>query len=325
MSTGVVIPFFQRTPGILRRALTSVVAQEGNEPIDVVVVDDSSPISATDETSSLATHPRVRISVLRQANAGPAAARNRALDELSSRVDRIAFLDSDDRWSSGHLERARRALAAGHDFYFSDHYQLGQSVSAFDRAARIDITGHPSLPGEPRVHAWHGDMVDQVIRGNVIGTSTVVYSITKLGTVRFDEDFFSAGEDYLFWIACASAGARFCFSTEAEVAYGEGVNIYSRSGWGTPGFFKRVQSEMRYRKKLLTLPLAPSQRSYVQSEVRRLRKEIASDLLHRLLHRLPLSRHDLERQIRLDPQMLVYLPIHMGSIAARRLRGTEGQ
>ena len=43
---GVVIPYFQRMPGLLNRALRSVAAQEGQHPLQVYVVDDTSPVPA---------------------------------------------------------------------------------------------------------------------------------------------------------------------------------------------------------------------------------------------------------------------------------------
>ena len=50
---GVVIPYFQREPGILRRALASVLRQRGVEQVAVVVVDDASPVPASAEVASL--------------------------------------------------------------------------------------------------------------------------------------------------------------------------------------------------------------------------------------------------------------------------------
>ena len=50
---GVVIPYFQRKPGLLNRALHSVAAQDGDHRLRVYVVDDGSPIPAEAELTAV--------------------------------------------------------------------------------------------------------------------------------------------------------------------------------------------------------------------------------------------------------------------------------
>ena len=46
----VVIPYFQRSPGVLRRALASIAAQRDCPlPVHVIVVDDASPVPSGPE------------------------------------------------------------------------------------------------------------------------------------------------------------------------------------------------------------------------------------------------------------------------------------
>jgi glycosyltransferase involved in cell wall biosynthesis len=68
-------------------------------PVEVVVVDDGS----TDQTPEVLQNYGNAIVTVLQDNAGPAAARNRGIQE--SRGDLIAFLDSDDLWLATKLER----------------------------------------------------------------------------------------------------------------------------------------------------------------------------------------------------------------------------
>lgn len=49
----VIIPYYQREPGILRRALASVFAQTFTD-FDVVIIDDQSPYPVDEELKSLA-------------------------------------------------------------------------------------------------------------------------------------------------------------------------------------------------------------------------------------------------------------------------------
>jgi glycosyltransferase involved in cell wall biosynthesis len=84
----------------LREALDSVL-QQTYRHLELIVVDDGS----TDGSAALAASYGDRLRVLRQANAGPAAARNRGLDEM--RGEFAAFLDADDLW---HPEKLARQL-----------------------------------------------------------------------------------------------------------------------------------------------------------------------------------------------------------------------
>ena len=320
MTIAVVIPFYQRKPGLLASALASIFAQQDVEDVRVLVVDDSSPVPAAAEVAALG-RTRFPVEVVLQPNGGPAAARNRGLGALGPEVRLVAFLDSDDVWTERHLAHAVEALGAGHDFYFADLNQPGQTVGGFARAGRIVVDDHPAIGDGGVLHRYAGDMFDQIISGNIIGTSTVVYDFERFRAQRFDEAFYSAGEDYLFWIACARAGARFCFSSEVEARYGYGVNVYAGSGWGTDGYLRRIHNEMRYRKRLLAFDLTPAQRALMDEKIRTLRVEFADDVLHRLSHRKSLPMQQIREQWALDPATLMALPINMGQIVARRIKG----
>lgn len=307
----VVIPYFQRERGVLGRALASVAAQADVElPVHVIVVDDASPVPAGPELQGVDWPPGMQVELLTQANAGPGAARNAGLAKAPEHTRFIAFLDSDDTWSHDHLARAVAALDVGFDFYFADHYQLGQSVGAFQRGGRIDPARHPVLPGpRPGLHAYQGDLFDQVLRGNVVGTSTVVYRRQGLAAERFRVDFTTAGEDYLFWMGLAARGARTAFSSQIEAVYGKGVNVYSGSGWGTPAYFLRVHQEICFRLAVrLLFPLNPAQRAHVAADLARLREAIVRDLLRRLRAREALPPGLLSRHLRADPATLAAAP-----------------
>ena len=143
----VVIPYYQREAGILAKALASIAAQQpAGMPVQVLVVDDASPVPAEPELEALGTF-RNQVHVIRQPNGGPGAARNAGLDHAPAGTRYIAFLDSDDTWSTDHLARATAALGAGYSFYFADHVQLGATVGAFARAGRIQPGQHPQIPG----------------------------------------------------------------------------------------------------------------------------------------------------------------------------------
>lgn len=99
----VVIPTYNQAQW-LSEAVASALAQ-GREDTEVIVVDDGS----TDETPEVLRAFADRALIIRQENAGVSAARNRGLEAGQGRW--IAFLDGDDRWRPGHLDRLARAIA----------------------------------------------------------------------------------------------------------------------------------------------------------------------------------------------------------------------
>ncbi|MEO8657508.1 MAG: glycosyltransferase [Bryobacteraceae bacterium] len=105
----VIIPTYNRATTVIS-AIDSVLAQTYTN-LDVIVIDDGS----TDGTESLLEQRySSRIRVIVQANAGPAAARNRGIDQAEGEL--IAFLDSDDSWLPTKLERQVELLnRAGSD------------------------------------------------------------------------------------------------------------------------------------------------------------------------------------------------------------------
>ena len=310
-SVAVVIPYFQRRPGILARAVASALAQHGCQQALIIVVDDASPLPALSELAALlAAHP-ARIRLIEQANGGPAAARNAALRAVAHGTRYVAFLDSDDQWSPDHLQRALLALEQGMDLYFSDHYQLNQQISAFRRAGRMRPEAHPPLAVAADLHAYHGDMFDQILGGNVIGTSTVVYRHAAWPALRFREDFVNAGEDYLFWLELSRLSQRIVFSSRCECTYGAGVNIFSGAGWGTPGALLRLHYEIKFNKAVPRLfALSALQLRARRRAVSALRRGFVAACLHSALQRQRLAPGLLRRHWQVDPQTFFYaLPL----------------
>ena len=88
----------------LGEAIESVFAQD-YEPIELIVVDDGSTDGTADVARSFA-----RVQLIQQENGGNGAARNRAVESASGEL--YAFLDADDRFTSGKLMLQKAALDA---------------------------------------------------------------------------------------------------------------------------------------------------------------------------------------------------------------------
>ncbi len=86
----IITPTFNRLP-FLKQALESIQAQRFTD-YEHIIVDDGS----TDDTSDFLASLGPRARVIKQANAGPGAARNTALQHATGEY--VAFLDSDDLW-----------------------------------------------------------------------------------------------------------------------------------------------------------------------------------------------------------------------------------
>ncbi|MBI0537968.1 glycosyltransferase family 2 protein [Roseomonas sp. KE2513] len=105
MRVSAVCPVFNTRPEELRAAVESALRQEGAEVHEVILADDASTAPGTLAVLDALAREDGRVIVLRAAvNAGPAAARNLALDRATG--DWIGFLDADDLWPADKLARA---------------------------------------------------------------------------------------------------------------------------------------------------------------------------------------------------------------------------
>jgi hypothetical protein len=102
MQASVVIPYNKAR--YVRRCLESVLAQTLTD-FETTVVDDSST-DGSDRIVESYLAPNIRL--VRQANSGPGAARNRGLVE--ARGEYVAFLDADDEWLPEYLATSIHAL-----------------------------------------------------------------------------------------------------------------------------------------------------------------------------------------------------------------------
>lgn len=85
---------------LLNRCLDSVFSQSVKD-VEVILVDDGSKDNSVDIIRERPEQDRIVL--LRQSNSGPAAARNKGIDHAHGKY--IAFLDADDYWNPGFLEK----------------------------------------------------------------------------------------------------------------------------------------------------------------------------------------------------------------------------
>jgi succinoglycan biosynthesis protein ExoW len=315
----VIIPYFQRNAGILAKALDSISEQTVAAPVQVIVVDDTSPVPPEGEVVASrldASH----VTLIRQANAGPGAARNRGLDAVPHGTGFVAFLDSDDAWLPGHLQNALDALGDELDFYIANYREPDSDRDEFTAQGKLKPSEHSLLPRGQQCYRFDGDMVNQVIVGNVIETSTVVFRHARLGHLRFRSDFRNAFEDHLFWIGAAQASRGFAFSMNIECQYGRGVSIWRATGLGSERLMSLLIDQRRYYAEIDRLHArTPAQKAVVSTKVREVRRSVIAEQLHRLRRRMNLNWGALMRYVRLDPAMCVLAwPIVLRIASGRR-------
>jgi succinoglycan biosynthesis protein ExoW len=317
----IIIPFYQKEKGILKKSLISALSQNNVSNFEIIVIDDSSPIPAEEEYTDFNQDQISKIKTIKQKNQGPAGARNKGLDSISPDTKYIAFLDSDDEWTSEHLSNALTALEFGFDFYFSDLYQLDQSISGFNRAKRIQINDHPKIFADNDVlRHFTGDMQEQIVTGNIIGTPTVVYRYSHYPELRFREDLIRAGEDYIFWLSLMSKpNTRIAFSSAIETKCGKGVNIYSGTQFGTPEYLELVFYETKYRKIIENEFLfSKTAKQKIREKLIEQKINFLRGILHSVRHGKPLNHSLLISYIKLCPEFLLSIPNNLFNILKKK-------
>lgn len=243
-AVAVLIPFYQRQPGILKRALESVVAQSLPPGVTVtcIIVDDGSPVPAEGELPVLRGTPRFKFSVIKQVNGGVSAARNAGLDALPENTAFVACLDSDDHWDPDHLMRALCALADDADFYFANS-EVENEMDWFSNMAGFNHMV------EQRLESGNGDfaflapaeIIPAFLDDCPAHTSSVVYRLAPFRECRFDRALRSAGEDHLFWFDLVRRAKRVAVNPRVTTRRGHGVDLYrSAQSWDSPECMARL-------------------------------------------------------------------------------------
>jgi succinoglycan biosynthesis protein ExoW len=315
----IVIPFFARGPAVLARTVRAALSQHGVPTPLVIVVDDGSPQPAATELAVLEPEEMTHVHLIRQTNGGPPFARNAGLNAVPDDVEWIALLDADDTWAPDHLARAIHALELGYDFYFCDHERLVDGFTHFVHCG-FDPSVHPNLNGDDTLHAFEGDFFTRNLTRTPIGTSTVVYRKSTLGTIRFPT-FPWTWEDLMFWLEIATRTKRIVFDAMVRVEYDPG-GIAGADGWRSAAELRRklwyIQHFTNVRARFR---LTPEQAAIVDHAVRQHTEGFAMAVLGLLKHRILPETRVVWDFIRWHPAVLATFCKVAASQVTQRLLG----
>ncbi len=162
----VIIPTYNRA-SFLERAIESVLSQNYMS-IEILVVDDGSTDNTKERLEALYSgNPQVRY-LRHSVNKGAQAARNTGI--YASKGSLIAFLDSDNEWLPGKMERQVRLFSTGESerlaVVYGGYREMLDDGRHFDR--------YPTLKGniyETTLKQWVCDINTMVVKKSILETS----------------------------------------------------------------------------------------------------------------------------------------------------------
>jgi glycosyltransferase involved in cell wall biosynthesis len=189
VKVSVIIPVFD-AEATLRQAIESALSSSSD--LELIVVDDGS----TDATPSIIESYGTRVYRLRQVNAGPASARNAGV--RCARGEYLAFLDADDRWLPGMLERTVAELDSDPD-----------CVMAYGNLLMIDSDGHSLQTSLIRGEYAHAPSMDEILTRMwpIMPSAALIRRSAFEACGGFAEEFRGAGfEDAFLWLRLRERG-----------------------------------------------------------------------------------------------------------------------
>jgi glycosyltransferase involved in cell wall biosynthesis len=263
----VIIPAY-KAAATLGTALDSVFAQQ-RPAAAVIVIDDGSPDG--EAIAAVVAGYDGRVTLIRQHNQGPAAARNHGV--RTATTPWIAFLDADDSWLPEKM--ARQLALAGEDRVGLIHGQARDEREPLPVALDLD-------------RLW--------TRNRICTSMVVVRKAAFDAAGGFDEDPALIGaEDYNLWLRLAAAG------WDVRAAQGRIGNYTPAAGSITSQIERCAAAEIYNARKLGTaLGFEPAR---IEAKVLAIRTDFGRHLLH--ARDLPAARRMLWAPLRRRPRPAV--------------------
>jgi glycosyltransferase involved in cell wall biosynthesis len=219
INISVIIPTFNRAC-LVTRSIDSVMRQS-YLPQELIVVDDGSE----DDTKVVIQEKFASVRYIKQANKGPASARNVGIENAENKW--LAFLDSDDLWMPNKLEKQVKALEnnPGMQFCYSDEIWIRDG-------ARVN---------QKKKHAkFGGDIYQQCLPLCIISPSSAMIHVDVFEEVGMFDASLPACEDYDMWLRITAKFPVLFLDEPLIKKYGGHEDQLSRKYWGMDRF--RIQA-----------------------------------------------------------------------------------
>lgn len=173
----VVIPSYN-SGRTIRQAVESALEQ--SVQVEVIIVDDGSQDDTESVLDAYRDDSRVRI-IRNECNMGVAASRNRGVKEAACPY--VAFLDSDDVWLPGKLEKQLELMNRTQSVLCSTARELISETG--ERTGRV-------------IQVPESVTYRQLLRGNVINCSSVL--VDRQAILKYPMGNDNIHEDYICWL-----------------------------------------------------------------------------------------------------------------------------
>lgn len=173
----VVIPSYN-SGRTIRQAVESALEQ--SVQVEVIIVDDGSQDDTESVLDAYRDDSRVRI-IRNECNMGVAASRNRGVKEAACPY--VAFLDSDDVWLPGKLEKQLELMNRTQSVLCSTARELISETG--ERTGRV-------------IQVPESVTYRQLLRGNVINCSSVL--VDRQAILKYPMGNDNMHEDYICWL-----------------------------------------------------------------------------------------------------------------------------
>lgn len=216
MDLSIIIPVYNAAP-LLNRCLDSIFNQTTTYTYEVILVDDGSTDNSIEIIKS---RKEKNITLFQQKNSGPSVARNKGIELAKGKF--IAFLDADDYWLNGFIEKTL-------SFIISDNNLVAVSV-----AQRHTVYGKP-----PKETSFQKNMTkDRYILNDffdywatnqhVCTGSLVIKSSVAKNTKGMREDL-RVTEDLEYWFLLSTYGK---WGIIPEILFvSDGGDVTRKEGW----------------------------------------------------------------------------------------------
>ncbi len=307
----IIMPVYNRE--IFLESAFESIAQQTFENWELIVVDDGSTDNSFSLASALSEEFRQRSTIVKQENAGPAAARNAGIN--ISQGSFIAFFDSDDLWKPHHLSNCINAFQSHPELswvyaacervdYFtgkclltSTFYDNKKPNKLFSIATK-QSDGLYILDQDKAVLLQLTEGLDNGLQNSVLRKE--VFDIGVLPNFR-------VGEDRLFIIIALKNKVKMGFIDDIHVRYHVHDGNISDTNKEESDYKKRIRA---LEALIVAKESLPNLVNFTASEMKVFKDKLSAEIFWELGYSLYQASGDYKSAMRAYNKAIIYSPFH---------------